>query len=375
MKITKIETVKTRPIPYPAPYKPAWIEPGGEPQPSYTAQFLKVHTDEGIVGYGPVSREVSEASRNFLIGSDPFKIESFWDIAMRGGEPAAHRGANGGLDVALWDIIGKAASLPVYKLLGARTDKIKVYAATSRLLPAEELVEEISHIASVGFKAVKIRFHRPDWRDDIKVAEAVRKAFPDMTILVDCNQNNVSPGYSYWSWDTALTVGRAMRDLGVYILEEPLPLRDLDGLKMMSDTFDTPLISGGEHATCIYDYKEHLSKGTFDVYQPDLIIGDMGISGIRKFGHIAEYYGKMIVPHVSLGGNFAMSFPAAAAAVAGLSNCPILEFNYDPPFLTEESQFFFVKEKPRVDADGCIRLSQKPGIGVEIDEEALSKYL
>ena len=375
MKITKIETIRTKPIPFPAPYGPSWIQPGGKAQTHYVAQFLKVHTDEGITGYGPVAGEPGEFAKNCLIGADPFKTESFWSAAMRGYESAYGRGTNGGLDVALWDIIGKAAGLPVYKLLGTRTDKIKVYAATTRLLSSpEEHVEQVADIESQGFKAVKLRFHRPDWRDDVKVAEAVRKAFPDMTILVDANQNNHSPGYNYWPRKTALAVGRALQDLGVYIFEEPLKLRDIEGLAMLAGELDM-LISGGEHATDIYYYKDHLSKGAYDVFQPDLILGDMGISGIRKFGVIADYYGKMVVPHVSLGGNFALSFPAAAAAVAGLDNCPILEFLYDPPFLTEESQQFYVKEKLRVDKDGYVKLSQQPGIGVEIDEQALAKYM
>jgi len=374
LKVINIKTVKTKPIPFPSPYCPSWEQPGGQSQTSYTVQYVKVYTDEGITGYGPTLGEVNDIAKQSLIDTDPFMIESFWNTAMRGLEVSYNRGSYGGLDVALWDIVGKAAGLPVYKLLGTKTDKIKVYAATSRLLDAKELIDEISHIISLGFKAVKIRFHRDDWKEDLKVAEAVRASFPDLTLLVDANQNNVSLGYKYWSRETAFKVARELQSLGVFLFEEPLNFRDLDGLKIMSDELDM-YIAGGEHAISIYDYLEHLKKGTFDIYQPDVILGDMGITGIRKFGIIADYFNKMVMPHVSIAGNFALSFPAAAAAVAGLDNCPFLEYSYDPPFLTQESQLFYLKDKFNVDSDGYVKLSQSPGIGVEVDEDLIARYL
>ena len=374
MKITKIELIKNaKPIPLVAEYNTAWTQPDGKPQTSYGAAFYKISTDEGIVGYGPYRGDVDEYIQRCLIGSDPFMVETFWNSAMTG-LSTHERGSYGGFDIALWDIMGKAAGLPVYKMLGANSDKVKVYAATSRLCSPEEHIEQIQHIMSLGFKAIKLRLHRPDFRDDIKVVEAVRKACGDeLIITVDCNQNHRSSQYKHWSLNTARIVGRELQDLGVFFFEEPQHRRDYEGLAALSDELDM-YVAGGEHSQCILDYKEHLMYNTYDILQPDPVIGDIGVTGLRKLGHVAEFHGKMIIPHVSSLGPFALSFAAAAAAVAGLSNCPLLEFPYDPPFLTTQTQQFFVRNKLEVDKDGYVALPEIPGIGVDIDEEALARY-
>ena len=375
MKITSIDVVRTKkPIPLPGEYCPAWEQPDGAPVNGFGVAYYRIFTDEGIVGYGPYGAEPDEYVRRCLIGKDPFKTETFWTSAMAGLETRS-RGSYGGLDVALWDIIGKAANRPVYQLLGTRADKIKVYAATSRILTAEEHIEQVLHVMSLGFKAVKLRLHRPDWRDDIKTIEAVRKACGDeITIVVDANQNNRSTEYGYWSKETARLVCREMQALGVFFCEEPLKRRDYEGLSSLSKEFDM-YIAGGEHAQNIYEFKEHLKYSTYDILQPDLLIGDIGITGLRKLGYIAEYHDKQIVPHVCGMGSFAISFAASAAAMVGLSNCPMLEYSYDPPFMTVESLQFFIKEKFTVDCDGYVHMPQTAGIGIEIDEAALAEYL
>ena len=375
MKITKVEVIRTKkPIPLAGAYHPAWTQPDGVAQTGYVLAFHKIHTDEGIVGYGPYRGDVDEYVQRCLIGSDPFMIEKFWKSAMLGND-TFFRGSYGGIDVALWDIVGKASGQPVYKLLGAISDKVKVYAATSRLCTPEEHVEQIRHIMSLGFKAIKMRLHRPDYRDDIEAVKAVRKACgDDLTITVDCNQNHRSTAYRHWSWQTALKVGRELQDLGVYFFEEPLHRRDYDGLTMLADELDM-YIAGGEHSQSIYEFREHMRYGSYDILQPDLLIGDIGITGLRKIGHAAEFFDKMIIPHVSSLGAFALSVASSAAAVAGLRNCPMLEFPFDPPFLTTESQQFYMRNKYEVDADGCITLPDIPGIGADIDEDALAPFM
>ena len=370
MKITKIEVIRTtKPIPLPGEYLPAWEEPDGIRKRSYDVALYKVRTDEGIVGYGPYMGR--SADLDHLIDFDPFMVEKFWDMHMAGTPGRGY----GGLDAALWDIIGKAAGLPVYKLLGARDNKIQTYAATSRLCSPEEHVEQVQHIMSAGFRAVKLRLHRPDYRDDIKAVEAVRAACGDgIRIAVDCNQNNPSKEYPFWSRDIARTVCREMQNLGVYFIEEPLPRLDVEGLGLLADEFDT-LIAGGEHSPTIYDLKEHLRRGAYDILQPDLILGNIGVTGMQKLGHAAEFFDKIIIPHVCGLGSLGMCFAGTVSAVAGLGNCPMIEFPYDPPFLTEEIQQFYIKNKFRIDAEGYVTLPEIPGIGADIDEDALAKYL
>jgi L-alanine-DL-glutamate epimerase-like enolase superfamily enzyme len=372
VKITNIETVRTtKPIPLPGEYREAWFQPDGTPKTSYGISFTKITTDEGIIGYGPPGNADGYVKK-CLIGADPCKIEGFWNSAMLGLDVIA-RGSYGGIDAALWDVVGKAANMPVYKLLGYNTDKVKVYAATSRLCSPEEHVEQAAHIVERGFKAIKLRFHRPNPKDDLKAAQAVRRAFPDLTIVVDANQNHRSARYIHWSRETAKIMCRELQDIGVYFFEEPLNRFDYDGLAMLSKEFDM-FIAGGEHAQHIYEFKEHLVRGTYDVLQPDVILGDVGLTGIRKLGIAAEFYDKLIIPHVCGLGGFAFIFAATAAAAAGLRNCPMVEFPYDPPFITDENQQFFLKNMMTVDKDGYVALPQSPGLGIEIDETALSVY-
>jgi len=373
MKITNIETVTTtKPIPLPGEYYEAWFSPDGGAKTSYGVSLCKITTDEGLVGWGPGSN-VDDYVKRLLIGADPFKIEAFWNSAMLGLDVIA-RGSYGGVDAALWDLAGKVAGLPVYQMLGSSTDKVKVYAATSRLCSPEEHVEQVAHIVSLGFTAVKLRFHRPDHRDDLAVAQAVRQAFPDLTIVVDANQNHRSAQYRHWSRETATWMAAGLQELGVYFFEEPLNRFDYDGLAMLSDRFDM-YIAGGEHSQHIYEFTEHLRRNTYDVLQPDVILGDIGLTGIRKLGHAAEFYGKLIIPHVCSLGAFPFLFSATAAACAGLRNCPMIEFPYDPPFLTTKTQQFFARNPFVVDTDGYVALSPLPGLGVDLDEDALTLFV
>ena len=376
MKITKVELVKSKvPIPLPGEYKAAWFEPDGKPVTAYGFSYFKVHTDEGITGYGPYAGGPDEYALQCLIGLDPFFIEKFWSSAMLGLDVYINKCSYGGLDAALWDIIGKASNQPVYKILGAQTDKMLVYAATSRLLTPEEHIRQVQQIMSLGFKAVKLRLHRPDFRDDLKVVEAVRKACgDDLVIVVDANQNHRAINYEWWSRRTARFMARELQNLNVFFLEEPLERRDYEGLSELSSEFEM-YIAGGEHSLNIYEFRDHLEMNTYDILQPDMILGDIGITGIKKLSIISDFNRKILIPHVCGLGGFALNFAATLQAAASLRNCPMIEYPFDPPFLTVETQQFYIKEKFVIDKDGYVALPQKPGLGVEIDEEAAAKYM
>jgi L-alanine-DL-glutamate epimerase-like enolase superfamily enzyme len=370
MKITKVEVVHSkRKVNLPMDYKPAWWEPDGKPIRSFGFSFYKIHTDENIVGLGPYHGDPDPFVTRALTGLNPFFIGKFWNDCMAGRELASSRGTYGGLEVALWDIIGKALDMPLYKVLGACRDRIMAYAATNRLLKAEEHVKQVSEIMNMGFKAVKLRLHRPNPRDDLAVVKAVRDAVgEDLMILVDANQNNRSMNYNYWTRKTAFWMAKELDKLNVYFLEEPLARRDVNGLAELVSSVDM-LIAGGEHSANIYEFKEHVVRGAYDILQPDLILGDIGITGIRKIAVLADYFGKMVVPHVCSAGSVALSLPAALHAVATIENCPMLEYPFDPPVLTVENQQMILKETMSIEKDGCLKVPDKPGLGVEIDEE------
>ena len=371
MKVTKVEIIRNKqPISLPAPWLSAWNAPGGKPVTSFGFSFYKVYTDEGIVGIGPHTG----ASASFLEGFDPFNVGTFWNTHMSGKRSGNSGKGAAGLEIALWDIIGKAAGQPVYKLLGACRDKILVYAATSRLLDKEQHVRQVMDIMNEGFKVVKLRLHRPDPWEDLAVVEAVRDAVGDaMTILVDANQNNPSVGYNFWPRRTALKMARELDKLNVYYLEEPLPRKDVEGLAEIASSVDM-FIAGGEHSPTIYDFKEHLIRGAYDIVQPDVILGgNMGITGVRKVAEIADYFERLIIPHVCSGGNFSLGLAATLQAMATVDNCPLVEYPYDPPILTVDTMQTIVKEPILIDKDGFVKVPDKPGIGIEIDEEKLSE--
>ena len=371
MKVTKVEIVRSKePIPLPEPWLSAWNAPGGKPATSFGFSFYKVYTDEGIVGIGPNTG----ASSSLLEGFDPFHAGEFWNTHMSGKRSGTSGKGAAGLEIALWDIIGKAAGQPVYKLLGACRDKILVYAATSRLLEKEQHVKQVLDIMNEGFKAVKLRLHRPNPWDDLAVAEAVRDAVgDDMTILVDANQNNPSVGYNFWPRRTALKIARELDNLNVFYLEEPLPRRDIEGLAEIAALVDM-FVAGGEHSPTVYDFKEHLLRGAYDIIQPDVILGgNMGITGVRKAAEMADCFERLIIPHVCSGGNFSILLAATLQAMATVSNCPMVEYPYDPPILTVDTMQTIVKEPILIDKDGYIKIPDKPGIGIEIDEEKLAE--
>ncbi len=376
MKITKIEIVRNRrPIALPEAWRPAWNEPDVKPVKTTGFSFYKVYTDEDIVGIGPCTGNVSPIVESTLIGQDPSYIHRFWDINMRGRGAVLGSSSCGGLEIALWDIIGKAANQPVYKLLGAHRDKVMAYAATGQLKSDDELAKEAVDFQNRGIKAIKLRLHRPRPEDDLDVVRAVREAVgDDMKILVDANQNNVSINYNYWSRRTALKVATELDMLDVYWLEEPLPRTDLEGLAELSDAVDM-YIAGGEHCTNIYEFRDALFAGAYDIVQPDVILGNIGITGIRKISVIADSVGRLIAPHVCGGGNNGIFLAATLQALGTIHNCPFIEYTLDPPALTPDILQLILKEPILIDKEGFVEIPQKPGIGIEINEEAIAEYV
>lgn len=368
MKIVNLEVKESRTLNFPQPYLPAWYAPGGKPFISFKVSLIKLTTDEGITGYGPCMGPPDEFIRDYLIGFDPLKIEQFWYDCMNGRESPLGRASYGGYDIALWDIAGKAAGMPVSKMLGARRDRMPVYAATSRLLSPEEHAQQAVELHHMGFRAMKLRLHRQNPQEDLQVVKAVRTACPEMKLFVDCNQNNRSIGYNWWSADTAEYMAEALDKLGVSILEEPLGRFRMGNLKKMADRLNI-LVAGGEHSSNIYEFRA--SMDSYDIIQPDPVLGDIGITGIRKLGIASEFADKQIMPHICYLGSFALSFAAVLQAVSGLSNCLWLELPFDPPFLTLENQQFYVQDPFQIGSDGCVSVPQSPGLGIEIAEEAL----
>ncbi|HEY5640923.1 MAG TPA: mandelate racemase/muconate lactonizing enzyme family protein, partial [Dehalococcoidia bacterium] len=335
-------------------------------------QVVEIHTDEGITGIGSGGVPVRwDATARMLVGQDPFDIEAHvWNLRSM----AFFVGRPWPVEVALWDIIGKATGQPVYKLLGGGSSKIRAYASTGECRNAEARVEATLQTIDEGFRALKIRFHSEDWRDDVKTLAAVRKAVgDDVDIMVDGNWGwRIPPDRQLHRWDlrTAIAAAKTMEDYNVYWLEEPLDAYDYDGLAELRSNLTTLRLAGGELNRGPEEIKTYLEKGCFDVYQPDCtFIG--GISTTRKIAAMVQADGKVFTPHTWTNG---IGFVANLHCAAAARIVPYIEFPYDPPNWTPAQRDFLFREPITIDDEGYVHLPDGPGLGIELDEEKLAKY-
>lgn len=369
MRIVSAEVVRPKPVELPAPWRPAWEEPHPPSVTSFDCAFYRLRTENGITGIGPFSGASPDIVKDF----DATSIETFFVEHMSGKRfRSANKGASG-LELAMWDIVGKAAGAPVHRLLGSYRDRIPVYAATTRLLSAQEHIEQALELHRHGFRAIKLRMHRPSADEDLAVLEAVHDAVGDkVALMVDCNQNSSSRGYRNWDRRTAHRVTQRLDELNFAFVEEPLPHTDIEGLARLTRQFGIP-IAGGEGIPTIYDYAPHLDRGAYNIIQPDVFLGgNFGISGLLKLATLAEHRGIEIMPHVTIGGQFGINIAATLQVMAAVPNCSMIEYCYDPPLLTSETQQTLVEKPLWIDADGCLKVPELPGLGFTLNEEWLA---
>ena len=366
MRITKIESTYVE-VPFSRPFSPAWLP--GESERSRTYNMMRVHTDEGIVGVSPgpgpeVVRRVSE----YLVGKDPFAMKDHVQFLRR----VQSRGLGvGGIENAIWDIIGKASSQPLYRLLGGTRTKFLAYASTTEVGTPQVRAKDALRYLDMGYKAIKLRLHNLDPRDDIRLVEAVREAVGEgMEIMTDANQAHlVVPGPApRWSLETAIWVAQELESMGVVWLEEPLSRYDFDHLRMLCDRVDIP-IAGGESLPDVDLFKVALDKRAYDIIQPD---ASGGISRQLRLMALAEAYHIPLVPHTAPGSVYANMHVMAA------SSSPILylEFIDDPPVFPAGHFYDLLAEEdvPRVDKEGYIHFTSKNGLGYDWNPDAERRF-
>ena len=368
MKITDVR-VRAFDLPHEPPFAPTW-QPF--PTSSHRITIVEVETDEGITGIGSGGVLMSRlgAAKALLAGQDPLHVERLYPIIR---SIAYFLGRPWALEVALWDIVGKATGQPLYRVLGGARDRLRAYASTGELRPADRRVDDVQRLRQEGFTAVKLRFHSANPRDDLPVLAAVRKAVgPDVDIMVDANQGWTYPGdvaAHRWDLRTAVAMAGAMEEYGVFWLEEPLYAYNYDGLARLRHLSNIR-IAGGELNRGLEEFEVYLEKGCFDVYQPDCTFAG-GISGARKVAAMTEARGLMFSPHTWTNG---IGLLANAHLAAAVPHCPVIEYPYDPPAWTPEVRDFLLTEPVRVDGEGFLHLPDKPGLGIELDREKMKKY-
>ena len=372
MKITKIEFIPVR-YPLKAPFYPAWF-PGAEIT-SWGATVIKVHTDEGIVGYGTqgsIGTEVktvgeSQTIQKLLIGAAIFNVENIVQI-LGGVSYTMDTLRLWGIELAVWDVIGKSCGKPVYKLWGGGQDRVLAYASTGMLRSPKERAADAVKYRDMGFKAIKIRIHREKMEDDIAEVKAVRDAIGnDMEIMVDANQP-LPWGGPIWSYQRALETARELDKLDAYWLEEPLHHDAHKDLARLADEVDV-YIAGGEDEIGVRRFMDLLDKDCFDILQPDPLLSG-GMLQMKKIAALAEAKNRMFVPHTWDSG---INLAASLQVIGTVPNCPYVEYCLDLPAF-DQGHDPLLKTPIEASKDGYVDIPSLPGLGIEVDESALEKY-
>lgn len=372
LKITDIKLVRLRTVRDVGELEPAW-NPGGRMGFQIGGgSYVEVHTDQGLVGIGPaVDPQLLPAVKAQLVGADPFDTEKHVATLRYYAQGLPYRGV-AGVDIALWDIIGKACGQPLYKLWGGVKDRVIPYASMIRLSTPEERAEMATRLMGEGWRAIKLRIHNHALKEDIRMVEAVREAVGDnMEIMVDANQaqssGNWQPGV-LWDFRRAVETARELQRLNCYWLEEPLPRFYFHQLVELRQRVELP-IAGGENNRGIHEFVQMLQQGVYDILQPESMVLD-GVTALRKVGALAEAFGKRVVPHHG-GGNIGVV--AHLHLVASWPHAPYLELLHDPPIGDYRHRFSIMENPPTVDKDGYVSVPQGPGLGVEINRDLVEK--
>lgn len=330
--------------------------------------FIEISTDEGITGIGP---EVDERHlpklKELLIDKDPAEVEALSAMLAYYFPSGTHYQYIAGVDIALWDIVGKKKGLPLYQLWGGEKHRIVPYAAMILLSRPEERAEMALQLKEQGWQAIKLRLHHESMKDDILTVEKVRDAVgPDMHIMVDANQaqskSDWQPGVR-WDYQRAYDTALELQRLDCAWLEEPRPRYAFDELSKMTRELDIP-IAGGENSRVLFDFEQMCERNAYSILQPECLVVT-GITETLRIGKLAYRYGKQVIPH---NGSCKLGLIAHMHMVASWPHAPFLEMIHDPPIGSYQNFFTMFADAPTVDDDGFIALPQSPGLGVTIDE-------
>ncbi len=338
-----------------------------EPRRDFSVDLVRVHTDAGYVGVGSGDPMygLSDHSDLFL-GQDPLDLERHARLIDN---LSFHYGRCWPLDVALWDLAGKILGEPIWRLLGGRSQRVRAYASLASRREPGELKDSAEALLEAGFRALKLRFFHDDWRTDVAAAEIVRDAVGDgVELMVDCNQawRMAWDPSDAWTLQKAREVACALEDLAVYWMEEPLFRGDIEGLKELRDSTSVR-IAGGEMTRELHELDGFIRQGAYDVLQPDVVLIG-GFSGLRGIVSRAEAAGLIFTPHTWGNG---IGLLANAHLTAGCADSPFFEWPFDPPERTPATRDLGMRAPSSLDREGYFTLSDAPGLGIELDEEAL----
>jgi L-alanine-DL-glutamate epimerase-like enolase superfamily enzyme len=387
----EITAVRTRTLRYPCerPFASA-----GSYFSARTALLVFVETDSLLTGVGEATLAAAPASVTravvedelapMIMGEDPLRVEFLWQRMYRRSFRHGRKGLllNGiaGIDIALWDIVGQAAGMPLYQILGACHERMPAYASGGFYSPgkdADAIAQECAGYIAEGYRAIKLKVGRNSdlevdrladlpnadklrvtLADDIERVRAVRRAIgPDAGLAVDAN--------NAWDQATALRFCHAVEDCNLLWLEEPVSTDDVRSSAALARALDVP-IAGYETETGLVAWRELLAAGAIDVAQPDITYSG-GVSECRRIGALAEAFHVPYAPHCFSTG---ITIAASLHLAASLPNGYTIEMDRNPNPLREE----LFEEPLCVASDGTIAPPPGPGLGVRLRQDTLERY-
>ena len=329
------------------------------------ANLVQIFTDEGIegdylaggrraAGRG-VADMVVEVLKPTLIGKDPFDRESIWHSMVNQPLGAVSMNAVGAIDVALWDIAGKATGLPVYKLLGGYRDKVRAYASILARDSLKDYGDYAKTLVAQGYTAIKLHV-RGTPKEHIEICRATRDAVGDkVDLLLDSNCR--------YDRREAIMVGRAIEKLNFYWYEEPLVNTDIEGYREICQALDIPVAAA---ETLYYANPSHftpyLADHIADIVRTD---AERGITLAKRVADMCDSFGLKCELH-SWG--YAVCQFANLQVMGAIRNCDFFE-KMEPGKLFDVC----VKNTIDIDKEGFVHLPTKPGLGVELDFNEIKK--
>lgn len=388
MKITDINTICLK-----YPYQ-SFIADGCSPCYGRSAVLVLIQTGSGITGIGEcatfggslaaVQSIIEDQLKPLLIGQNPLDIEYLWQRMVwnnwAGGRRGLVMGAISGLDIALWDIAGKAAGLPLYRLLGANSNTVKAYASAGFYAPGkgpDELKREMEGYTRQGYSAFKMKVGRCrenyqmplrymkdsdfifSMEEDLKRIEAVRSMIgPQAVLMLDMNCT--------WNTDQVIAARSAFSRYGIFWIEEPARCDDIDGYSRITAALDDVLVAGCESEQGLSRYRELLERKAIDVVQASLGWCG-GITEGKKIAALSIAYHKLFSPHSFFS---AVLTAANVHFAASLPNVPFIESEEnDNPFRTG-----LITEPLVRDAGMNYIVPDRPGLGIELNWDIIHKY-
>jgi D-arabinonate dehydratase len=341
--------------------------------PSRDVFLVQVETDEGITGIGEgfalgsldsMQTVLDETVTPLVLGQDPFYTAAIWEqvyrLTYRYGRRGLVMAVLSAVDIALWDIMGKATGTPVYKLLGASRSRVPAYASGGYYASGkgpQQLAEEARSYKAMGFKAMKMKIGAEPLKVDLARVEAVREALgSDLQLAVDAN--------NAYDFNAAVKMARLLEPLDLAWFEEPISGDCLEDSIRLADATDIP-IAGYETELTRYALRDFISRRGVDIVQTDVIWAG-GITECRNIAVLASAWGLACVPHFSAG---AVSLAANLHFAAAMPNVPLIELTLDENPLRDLLSLSPVRRD-----GGDLLLPDEPGLGVTLNPDIVAQY-